>query len=145
MIEARVDLSEAHRALIKLRSPDLRPAFKDARKPLRDDIRDHRRRREGPNGKWPARSAATRTRSGSRKRSRPMLGKLPTALQTLVDPRRIAMVSRVAWSNIPQTGGIAGNGARIPAREFLWASATVLGKVAELVTGHLTRIFQGKR
>lgn len=145
MIEARVNLSLVDRVLNGLRSPDLRPAWKEARKPLRADIRDHRRKQEGPDGTWAPRAAATRTRSKSGRRARPMLGKLPTALQTLSDRNRVAMKSRVAWSDVHQTGGTVGRGSKLPPRPFLYASEKALEIIADLVVKYLARAFRGER
>ncbi len=143
MIEARVSLGFFERALNTLRNPDLRPAWKEARVPLRADIADHRKQQAGPDGAWAPRSISTRTRSTSKRRSRPrkMLGKLPTALQTISDRRRVAMKSRVAWSDVHTTGGTVGHGAKLPPRPFLWASDKVLGSIAGLITKHLAKLW----
>lgn len=142
MIEARVNLGLVERALNTLRRPDLRPAWKEARQPLRADIRDHRAKQAGPSGAWPGRAASTKERGRyAGRRPRRLLGKLPTALTTLSDRRRVAMRSRVAWSEVQRTGGTVGRGAKIPPRDFLWASAEVLSAIAYIVSRHLQRIF----
>lgn len=138
MIEVRVNLGLLDRFVATLRKPDLRPAWKEARKPLRADIRDHRKKRSGPSGTWAARSANTRIKRKGR--TRQMLGNLPTALSTIMDRRRIALKSRVAWSDVHQTGGRVGHGAKLPARPFLWASDRVLTEIAAIVTRTLQRI-----
>lgn len=145
MIEARVNLTFAERALIALRRPDLRPAWKEARKPLRADIREHRRKQEGPEGTWPARAAATKQRAGRHGRPRRLLGRLPTALTTLSDRRRVAMRSRVAWSDVHRTGGVVGRGSRLPRRDFLWASGNVLDTIAGIVSRYLATRFRRGR
>lgn len=139
MIAARVNLGPLQRAFNTLRRPDLRPAWKEARKPLRADIRDHRKKQEGPDGTWSPRAAATKARSGKNGRARRLLGKLPTALTTLSDRRRVALRSRVAWSDVHRTGGTVGHGARVPARDFLWASGQVLETIAGIVAKHLAK------
>lgn len=145
MIEARVNLSLVNRALNTLRKPDLRPAFKLARKPLRDDIRDHRRKRQSPGGSWAPRAASTRVRAAGAKRSRPLLGKLPTALATKVSRQSLRSISRVPWSDVHRTGGTVGHGAKLPGRDFLWASGQALGAIAGLVSAHLAKLFRGER
>lgn len=141
--EAAVDLTFVERALNTLRRPDLRPAWKEARKPLREDIKAHRKAQEGPGGSWPGRSPLTARRAGAKRKRRPrkLLGKLPTALQTKSDRARVAMISRVRWSAVHQDGGTAGHGARIPARPFLWASDGVLKAIAGIVSAHLAKLF----
>lgn len=143
MISASLPLTFVERALNTLRRPDLRPAWKEAKLPLRGDIRDHRDAQSGPGGSWAPRASSTTARRAASKRNRPkrMLGKLPTALSTLSDRRRVAMKSRVAWSDIHQKGGIAGHGAKIPARPFLWVSQTALNAIGYIVSRHLAKIF----
>ena len=142
----RVNLSFVDRALNTLRKPDLRPAWKEARKPLRDDIREHRRQQVGPDGAWAPRAAATKARAGlGRGRPRKLLGKLPNALMTLSDRSRVALRSRVAWSDVHTKGGTVGRGSKLPARPFLWASGKALGVIAGIVTRHLASIFRKGR
>lgn len=142
---ARVDLSWVERALTGLRNPDLRPAWKAAKKPLRADQRDHAKRREGPGGAWPARSPLTQARrstgSGKRKRARKLLGKLPSALTAKHTRTSVSVMSRSKWSAVHQEGGTAGNGARIPARPFLWASDKLLETVAGILSKGLKVAF----
>lgn len=140
MLSARVKLGLVDNVMLLLRKPDLRPAWKEARGPLRADIREHRAAQSGPDAAWPARASSTRTRTSGRRRARPILGKLPTALTTISDRRRVAMRSRVAWSDVQQSGGVAGHGARIPARPFLWASDKVLKQIADIVSKTLAAI-----
>lgn len=145
MLEAKLNLGFLEKALNTLRRPDLRPAWKEARIPLREDIKDHRARQAGPGGSWAPRSGASRTgakrKPGSKRkpRQRKLLGKLPTALTTISDRRRVAMKSRVAWSDVHTTGGTVGHGAKIPPRPFLWASDKVLTTIAALVSKALAR------
>lgn len=143
MISTTVKLGALERAFNTLRRPDLRPAWKEARQPLRADIASHRNQQRGPDGPWPARSSSTRLRSSSKRKSRPrrMLGKLPTALTMKSDRRRVAMVSRVPWSKVHQDGGTAGRGARIPARPFLWASKTVIDVVGGIIVKHIRNVW----
>lgn len=140
MIEAHVNLTLVERLVVGLRNPDLRPAWKLARAPLRADIRDHRRTKSGPGGAWTPRAASTKARNAYGGRPRALLGKLPTALQTMSDRRRVAMQSRVDWSEIHKSGGTAGHGSRIPARDFLWVSQDTLDVVAVIVSAHLQKL-----
>jgi phage gpG-like protein len=139
MLVAKIKLGLVDHVLTALGRTDLRPAWKEARKPLRADVKEHRNAQAGPDGAWPARSSSTRTRARSGRRARPrkLLGRLPTALTTISDRRRVALRSRVAWSDVHQKGGTAGHGARIPARPFLWASEKVLKIIADIVSRHI--------
>lgn len=144
MISTKVKIGALDRLLNTMRRPDLRPAWKEARQPLRADIASHRNQQRGPDGSWPARSSSTKVRAQSKrvKRPRPLLGKLPTALQQISDRRRVVMRSRVPWAEVQRSGGTAGHGAKIPARDWLWASKTALDVIASIVTKHLARIWK---
>jgi len=140
-IGARLNLSFLDRAKAAWNAPDLRPAWKEARKPARADQREHAKEEEGPDGPWIPRRSRTRARSksGRRRRARKLLGRLPRALQIKHDKRRLLIRSRVRWSGVHQEGGVAGRGAQIPARTFLWPSDELLGKVAEIVARVLAK------
>lgn len=140
MIDARVNLGLVDKALLALRKPDLRPAWKEARQPLRRDIADHRKQQKGPDGVWPRLATSTQERRLGKRRARKLLGKLPTALQTISDRSRVAMRSRVAWSGVHQDGGRAGRSS-IPARPFLWASELAVDAVAAIVARHLGKLW----
>jgi phage gpG-like protein len=142
VISARVDMRLVDRLFVLMRKPDLRPAWKEAAPLLRGDIKAHRVAQAGPDGSWPARSPRTRVRASSKRRARPrkLLGKLPTALTTISARDRVAMRSRVAWSDVHQSGGTAGHGARIPKRPFLWASQRALKAISEVVAAYIAKI-----
>lgn len=143
MLRADVKLSLVERALNTLRKPDLRPAWKEARAPLREDIKDHRKKKEGPDGTWAPRASSTNQRRMSSRKGRPrnILGRLPTALKTQSDRRRVAMISRVKWSGAQQDGDVVGHGARLPARVFLWASDHVVEVISAIVVKTLAAAF----
>jgi phage gpG-like protein len=148
-VGARVSLSWVDAALHALRNPDLRKAWREAKKPLRLDQRDHAKRQEGPSGAWPGRSPLTTARrsrgAGKRKRARKLLGRLPSALTSKSTRTGVSVFSRAKWSAVHQEGGKAGNGARIPARPFLWASAEVLEAISYVVSRHLKLTFEKVR
>lgn len=147
MISAKVDLGPLKRAFNTLRRPDLRPAWKEARQPLRADIASHRNQRRGPDGAWAPRASSTSVRAASKRKGRPrlLLGKLPTALQTKSDRRRVAMISRVKWASVHRDGGIAGHGSRIPKRDWLWASKAALDVIGSIVSKHLGKLWRAAR
>lgn len=131
MIRAKVDISAVDRGLDALTraARDLGPAFKEARKPVRKDQRDHAQRRQGPDGPWQPKSRLTRAREAlaakrakRRPRTKRLLGRLPGAIKVESNRWRVVARSKSRWSNVHQEGGTAGRGARIPARPFLWVS-----------------------
>ena len=133
LLQTTIDLGPFRRMQIALRNPDLRDAWKAARKPLMDDQRDHSKRAEGPDGPWAPRSSATKTRSSARKRKRKPLGRLPLANKTTIERLKMTMVDPIKWSGSHQEGDTVGHGARLPARVFRWVSATAGEKVAAIV------------
>jgi hypothetical protein len=119
------------------------PVFKDLKKPWREDLKAHASRERGPDGKWPKLAASTSGRyehrssqrkrltggrSGPvqkkliRRRSRKLLGKLPSAVTFRAKAGSIMGVSKVPWSEIMNEGGRVGRGAVLPKREFLFVS-----------------------
>lgn len=162
ILVANFDAQEVDRALadVEERGRRLGPAFRELRRPLRDDQRSHARAEEGPAGAWPARSPLTEARRRARnrrvritkamqtiaprrfvRRSTParLLGRLPSAIIVTAGDLFIRAVSRAPWSGVHQHGGRAGRrrGVTIPARPFLWLSsqllATVRSKLGEYV------------
>lgn len=115
------------------------PVFQKLRKPLLDDQRDHASRAEGPDGPWPGwRKYRGRWQStGSHKRSRRPLGKLPKATQTRHNSKSVYVRSVVKWAKVHQEGGTAGKGAVEPARPFLWVSETLRTSAAHQIAEHL--------
>lgn len=145
LISATVDLSRIDRVWVALRNPDLRPAFKESRKPLRQDQRDHAKKQAGPGGSWPPRASSTKVRAAAgRRRKKKLLGRLPTALTTKHDRKKLVMRSLVRWSLVHWQGGRAGHGARIPARVFLWASEHALETVSGVVARHVAKLIGGR-
>ena len=135
LASARVDLGFLTRARLALRTPDLRPAWKESRKPLRADQREHAKKQQGPDGTWASRASSTKVRAASGRRRRKPLGRLPAALTTRFDRRRLIVRSLVAWSDAHNSGARVGHGAKIPRRTFLWAS----DKVLEIAAGAIAR------
>jgi len=140
--QARVDLGFFQRARVQLAKPDLRPAWKESRKPLRADQRDHAKKQSGPDGAWAPRASSTKTRTSGRKRQRKLLGRLPAALTSKYDRRKFTLRSLVKWSLAHWQGGRVGHGAVLPARVFLYASDSVLGTVSGIVARHVAKIFE---
>ena len=123
------------------------PAFHDLKKHWREDLKAHAARNTGPDGKWEQRASSTtsrmtrtargqgdfafqrdrdskrRTRSRKKRASkRNLLGKLPSAVTFRARKNSLLGVSKVAWSDIHNTGGRVGRGAVLPARPFLFVS-----------------------
>jgi phage gpG-like protein len=143
------DLTELDSAMadVEQRGKRLAPAFRELRRPLRGDQREHAKDQRGPDGSWPPRSPFTEARQRARnrairrskaaktiaiattkRRSTParILGRLPGAIKLVTGELFVRAVSRVPWSGVHQFGGRAGRGVRIPARPFLWLSDGLL-------------------
>jgi phage gpG-like protein len=150
MVRFRIDLDlsdvELRLAAMRRRSRSLSPAFREIGKAMRLDQRDHAKEREGPEGEWPKRSPRTlaKLRAGGRRARRP-LGKLVRAVTYRATKLGAVAESRIAWSGIHQHGGVAGRGAKIPARPFLWISEKLFREAERILEVTLVRAFEGGR
>lgn len=164
---ANFDMTEVDRAMadVEERGKRLAPAFREARRPLRQDQRSHARAEQGPDGAWPARSPFTearrvarnrrvrttraiatyspRQRGVARRRSVPkrLLGRLPGALLVVAGDLFVRATSRADWSGVHQRGGQAGHGrrVRIPVRTFLWLSDQLLATVRDILGNYVVK------
>lgn len=122
---------------LNLFAKDLRPAFRELRKPALADQRDHRKTKTGPGGKWPGLASSTRERYRQARRAgkrppRSLLGRLPAALKISIDRKRMLIESRVPWSKVHNEGGSTGR-ALLPARKFLWISKQLRAHVRRVM------------
>jgi phage gpG-like protein len=139
-INVEVDTRAVDRAIDEMlrAGRNLGPAFRQAKPIMRADQREHAKRKEGPDGRWPARAPASRSYSkGKRRRTRKLLGKLPIATTYAATSTGIRAYSRVPWSGVHQYGGRVGRGANVPARPFLWISDSLLAKVTAIFSSHV--------
>lgn len=124
-VSVTVDIGDVERGLagMERRGHALGPAFAELKKPMRADQIEHRKAKAGPESTWAPRAASTlAVKRGKHKLPRSILGRLPTAVSYKASATSVTAESRVAWSAIHEEGGVAGHGARIPARTFLWIS-----------------------
>lgn len=143
MITADFDIRSIERGLDHLarRAERARPFFEALKSPLREDQRDHKRAKEGPDGMWPKRVQPTPRSHGKKRkrRSKRLLGKLTTAIGYRASSAAVVARSKIPWSGIHQEGGEAGQGAQIPARPFLWLSPGFLRDAGEALLSYVTR------
>jgi len=159
-MRAHFQMGEVDKALhdVYERSKRLRPAFRALQPHMKKDQRDHARAKEGPDGSWAPRAAATeaRRRSSNRKlrvtkamravmlrpltRRRPtpakVLGRLPQATKYSVGALYVRASSRSVYpGGANQHGGQVGHKRRVklPARPFLWISAALLEESRKLL------------
>ena len=145
-VSATLDIGDVEKGLAAMqrRARVLGPAFRELKRPLRLDQRDHSKRRAGPSAMWAPRAASTmaKLRAGGRRARKP-LGKLSGAVAYTADATAVRARSRVLWSGVHQDGGTVGRGAKLPARPFLWISDDML-RVAEHTLGRaLVRAYGG--
>lgn len=140
---ARVNLGFFDRARLALRNPDLRPAWRVARKPIRADLREHANKESGPGGSWAPPSAATKRRQAQgRKRPRKMLGRLPGALRTAAQRSKFLVTWRTAWAEAQRLGGVVGHGARLPGRDWAYISDKATQTVADIIAKGLAFLIE---
>jgi phage gpG-like protein len=132
-VKATVRLSGVYDLLGRLARIDTRKVFTELKGPATFDLRHHWRKDEAPQGHWPGLAASTlarRTRRRGRDKNgknrnwpKKLLGRFPTAIQHIVSKHSLVVRSRVKrFSMIHQAGGVAGHGARIPSRQYMWIS-----------------------
>lgn len=141
MIQARFDARDLDRAIDEMARRGERgaPFFRELAPRARQDQREHARQKQGPDAPWKARDEKSAARLRRKRKRRPLLGRLPGAIQVKVHPDAIEISSRAAWSGIHQDGGQANHGAEIPARPFLWWSPDFLGDAEEAALLYVTR------
>lgn len=150
-INVEVDIKTIYGAFDQIRKLDIRKVFSDLRGPVRFDQRHHWRKKEAPNRHWAGLALSTlerrkRPRGIDRKRGkrqswpRELLGRFPTALQLIASTSELIARSRVKrFSMIHQEGGIAGHGASIPSRQYLWISPFLIGQIRQYFEKALQR------
>ena len=147
-VAASVDFGDVEQGIdaMERRAHALGPAFRDLKKPMREDQRDHSKKQRGPFGSWARRSPKTIEfyREHGKKRIPRPLGRLPSAVKYTAMPWGLVGESRVAWSAVQQEGGKVGRGVTLKARPFLWLSRKLLD-VAENVIGAAVEAAWGKR
>jgi phage gpG-like protein len=144
-ISATIDLGDVEKGLAAMERPGvLGPAFKDLKRPLRLDQKDHSKKRQGPESSWAPRAASTmeRMRMGGHRAKKP-LGRLTGAVSYSADATGVRGWSRVSWSDVFQTGGVVGKGVRLPARPFLWVSDEMLRIAENTIGSALVRAYGG--
>jgi phage gpG-like protein len=145
-VSATIDFGEVEKGLDAMarRARALGPAFRELKKPLKLDQKDHSKKRQGPSAMWAPRAASTmaRLRQGSRRAKKPM-GRLPSATRYTSDATSVTGRSKALWSGVHQDGGTVGHGSRLPARPFLWISDDMLTIAENTLGAALVRAYGG--
>jgi len=141
---------------MKRRARDLRSVWRKFEPIAKQDQKETARLAEGPDKqKWEplARTTASkrlRRRQASARRNRKRvpkrvtkkpLGRLPRQAQFRFNRDTFLARSRVKWSGIHQDGGVAGKGARIPARTHVYFSDDSLERLRDMLAEHVARAF----
>jgi len=147
VFSATVNVRGALDGFARLKKTDGRKIFRQAKKPMRDDIRAHSKDQEDESGRrWKPRAASTiarrgRRRGGSRGK---LLGRLPSAFRLMSGPDYVRAVSKVKrWSKVHNEGGRGGKRARIPRRRFMYASKDLKRKVRDMWQIALKKSWEG--
>lgn len=155
-----LDDRKVRRALRKMdqHRKALGKVFRQLRPVLREDLLNHAEAEESPDGKaWAPRApstlakvekrASTYTQTHRQRRKRKMhgplresksttrmtnlLGQLPLSVNTGARKASLRARSKVKWSGVHNEGGVVGNGAHLPAREFVGFSSEFLATAQE--------------
>lgn len=154
----RLDLEDVDDGFdaMKRRARDLRAVWRDFEPIAKKDQRETARLAEGPDQqKWEPLAQATarkrlKRRQSSARRNRKRvpkrvtkkpLGRLPRQAEFRFNRDTFLARSRVKWSGIHQDGGIAGRGARIPARVHVYFSDDSLERLRGMLVDHMVRAF----
>jgi len=155
-----VDVSDVIEGLrgMMARGQDLRPIFRDVRELLKLDVEEHFANQQGDDGQWAprARSSIERMRgakgmtrrrgklkgSFTKRGARAFVGQLGrfkyvNTYKFDVTATSISMRARGAWAGAIQYGSTGHNGARVPARPFLWASEALVARFGDALQTHL--------
>ncbi len=158
-IYVRVDFKDrrVQKALRKWKkSKDiLGQVFRDLRPRLREDLVEAAEKETGPSGAWPRRAPTTEkqktlhaptvrsARGKTRRASGParqvargstrLLGRLPDTVPVTTRGLSVGAKSSVKWAGIHNDGGVAGHGARIPKREFVFLSRDFLDDAVDAI------------
>jgi phage gpG-like protein len=154
-VAAKVNIAGVVAAFGRMSTSDYTKVFREARKPARHDQADHAKREQAPTGRWPGLAPSTlerRTRARGRSKSgrnrnwpTKLLGRFPGSLRMMASSKHLIVRSRVKrFSWIHQAGGVAGHGARIPARQYLWISTRLKKDVTALFRSFLLARFRGR-
>lgn len=145
-VSATVNIGDVDKGLdaMKARARALGPAFRELKKPMRADQKDHGKRQRGPFGTWARRAPSTLAAyRAKRKRIPRPLGKLLSAIAYKADASSVSGESRVAWSEAHMTGATVGRGARLKARPFMWVSRKLMDIAADVIGTRLLSAFGG--
>jgi phage gpG-like protein len=159
-VASRVDTSRAVKRLErgKKAARNLRPVFGEIRPAVTKDLGEHFARGQSPDGAWPrpARSTWERLKQNRRntyKRGRRkgrlnarglrffmnQLGRLKGFYRFKVSAVSMLVRTPLFWAGVHQHGGTVGHGARVPKREYMWASPRLKAAFAALVARHIAR------
>jgi len=145
---------------------DLRPVWRELRRPLRKDQGAHIKEQKGPQGSsWPGLAASTKTKrlgalsragkaftkkgalrkAAKRKIGRVLSRRLVSGARIRAKPKEIKITSIVKWAGVHQEGGRVGRGSQIPARPFMWISDELLAITKREMVKYLSLTWKGKR
>lgn len=74
------------------------------------------------------------------KKNRPILGKLSSSIEAVIDRDSVVIRSKVPWAGVHNDGGTAGHGARIPERKFLELTGEDTKELQRIAEGYLKEI-----
>lgn len=136
-IDAKINLREVNDGffgLTKRAEMRTREFFRAIKPKAKAELRQRGRKRESPSGRWAPAALSTRRRArrGRGNRRPGNLGALTRAWKSYLDPDSLKLRNMIRYAQIHHEGGVAGRGARIPARPFAWFSRDFQKEATEL-------------
>ena len=124
---------EKQLATMQRKGTDLRPIFRNNKKQLKEAMRANMARQNDSSGK---RWKRTKPFPG-RDTSKTLGQKLVSASKISFSKNHIEIKSTLPWTGIHQEGGTAYRGAKIPKREFFYASKSFLNILAKSIVKYI--------
>jgi hypothetical protein len=141
----RLDLGDALKGLDAMARAPIAKALQALKPEMRADTKDHAKAKAGPESGWAPRAASTIASYKTHpKAPKKLMGKLPTAVSYKVVGLTLAGESRARWSDVHQTGGTVGRGAKLPARVFLWISDKLMALSEDQIGDVMLKAFGGR-
>ncbi len=105
---------------------------------MKEDQKEHIRLQLGPDGVWPPLAKSTKKRRNKRKIFTRKMAK-GDATSVSFSRTELVVASNIEWADVHQSGGVAGKGAKIPERTFIYLSDKFIAIALPKIRDHLLR------
>lgn len=147
MFKVRAKIDGVMKALDRMGRIPKSAIYRRLKPQLRQELRDHGKRQQSPEGRWRALAATTLARRAraKRRRNKKLLGRLPNLWQIEANAESLKATNLVKWSRIQDEGGRGAKHANIPARKFAYVGSRFLWIVSKAFLRACIGLFTGGR